>query len=83
MNIILTSVLLVLLAAPAFAQVTCFNYAGGMVSCVGPHGSTRTLVPFSGSGGRSGIMTDERGRMEPYNILPSQPSRPPGSAITP
>jgi len=50
------------------AQLTCFEY-GQTLSCDGPNLSNRSITRFND---RSGIMTDERGNLEPYTILPRQ-----------
>ena len=61
----------------AYLQVTCFSYAGGVLSCDGPRGNT-TITPLSPS---QGVILSDRYGMEPYTIMPpssSAPSRPDG-----
>ena len=62
----------IVLPSITMAQMTCFQYSGGVISCDGANLSNRTVVPFSN---RGGIITDERGRIEPYAILPYRGER--------
>lgn len=63
--------LLFLFSTPAYPQISCMNY-GNMLSCDGPNLSNRTITDF---GQGRGIITDEKGNIEPYMVLPSTPSR--------
>lgn len=66
--------LIVLLASmamsiPAYSQISCFQYPGGITSCDGPSGNT-TITEFSRG---QGIIT-QQGRngsssMQPYSII--------------
>lgn len=69
MKTLLTTIMLLiwlLFFASAEAQVTCFSYAGGMVSCNTPNGITRQQDLGSGMG----VFTDERGNITPYAVIP-------------
>ena len=66
------------MAGIAEAQVACFQYSGGMVSCDGPSGNT-TIAPLGTP--NQGVITEYgRGRnsLTPYTIIPpaSSSSRP-------
>lgn len=77
--------LFVLFPAGAFAQVACFNYPGGIVSCDGPSGNT-TINPLSPT---QGVITQHghgRNSLEPYTIInptPSGPRRESDYSLTP
>ena len=60
-----------ILVSSAGAQVSCFQY-GQFVSCDGPRGQHTDQLQLSPS---QGVVTDDRGNLEPYAIFPS-PSRP-------
>ena len=70
-----------LLAGSAEAQVTCFAYPGGGVSCTGPNGQHFLQQEFgSGMGVISGRNSyDSSSYMEPYAIIPPPVSRPSGA----
>jgi hypothetical protein len=63
---------MVLIASVASAQVSCFAYGSNMLSCDGPNLSNRTITDL---GQGRGIITDEKGNIEPYMVLPSTPQR--------
>jgi hypothetical protein len=51
----------------ASSQTACFSYNNGQtISCDGPNLSNRTITKFSES---QGVITDERGNLEPYTII--------------
>lgn len=59
-----------LLPLSASAQTTCFSYDNGQtISCDGPNLSNRTITQFDRN---RGIITDERGNVEPYTIMPNR-----------
>jgi|GEM_PF-2938734 len=65
----------VLMCGSTSAQITCFSYPGGMVSCDGPRAlQNTTQIPLSPN---QGVIMDDRGNLEPYTLIPSQPQRPP------
>lgn len=69
------ALLFVLFPTGAFAQVACFSYAGGVLSCDGPSGNT-TITPL---GNNSGVITQHgqgHNSLEPYTIITPTPSRP-------
>ena len=64
------------LAGIAEAQVVCFQYAGGVVSCDGPGGNT-TLAPLGSP--NQGVITQHgqgRNTLTPYTIIPPVSSSP-------
>lgn len=74
-----------LLAGSAEAQVICFAYPGGGVSCSGPNGQ-HSLQQELGSG--MGVISGQSSYgspsyMESYAIIPPPVSRPSGSLPTP
>lgn len=80
-------ILLVLLAftamsAPAYSQISCFQYAGGVTSCDTPRGNT-TITELSPG---QGIIT-QQGRhgstIEPYTIIGQDRERRSGYSSTP
>ena len=66
--------LIVLLASmamsiPAYSQIACFQYPGGVTSCDGPRGGNTTIVPLSRT---QGIITQQNSSgstMDPYSIM--------------
>ena len=74
MKLLIATFLAMFLFTPdtAYLQVTCFSYAGGVLSCDGPHGNT-TITPLSPS---QGVIQSDRYGTEPYTILPPSSSAP-------
>lgn len=66
MKNILWLIVFIALTATAEAQVTCFTYSNGMVSCNTPTGTT-SQIPFGSSGG---WMQGADGEGQPYTIMP-------------
>ena len=52
-------------SSDAIGQVSCFRY-GSSLSCDGANLSNRTITEFDKN---RGIITDERGNVEPYTII--------------
>ena len=72
--ILLISLVMVSLAE---GQITCFTY-GTVVSCDGPNLSNRTITDLGSDLRRpsgQGVITDERGNVMPYAIIPSPTPR--------
>lgn len=57
---------LLFFASDAISQTVCFDY-GRTISCDGANGQNRTITRFNDN---AGVVTNERGQVEPYTILP-------------
>jgi hypothetical protein len=64
------------IAEIAEAQIACFQYSGGVVSCDGPSGNT-TIAPLGTP--NQGVITEHghgRNSLTPYTIIPPASSSP-------
>lgn len=62
-------ILTLFFAIPAFAQTSCVQL-GQFVSCQGPNGQSFEQLQLNRN---QGVITDSRGNVEPYTILPPRP----------
>jgi hypothetical protein len=60
-----------LVLGASHAQVSCFSYPGGVVSCDGPRGQHTEQWEMSPG---QGMLYDQRGNVQPYAVFPTPPS---------
>jgi hypothetical protein len=77
--LILSLLFLTAMTMPADAQVTCFTYPSGMVSCDSPSGNT-IQQDFGNS---QGVILGPRGEVTPYAIIPPPSTQPPRASERP
>lgn len=77
--LILSLLLLTAMTMPAGAQVTCFTYSNGLISCDSPSGNT--IQQDFGNG--RGVILGPRGEVTPYATIPSPSARSPRASERP
>lgn len=65
----LLTILALLIALPVSAQMSCVQ-TGAFTSCDGPRGQSFDQLQLNRN---QGVITDSKGHLEPYTILPPRP----------